>query len=597
MSAGPRRAYVAGHVRWMWRFWRSHKGAIVLLFLLTVISTTAALSFPMVLRYIVDELHRIGESLAPADSKMPTLISLLLLVGLARSLRNLYPMFRARMNCVLEMEVRRHYFARVLGKGHRFFVRFRTGDVVTRLIDDVSGFPKVAWFLCSGVFRAVEAISWLVFCIGAMLYIDARLALVAIAPLPFMMLLFWRVRAALGVRFEANQRAISATAALVESCYSGIRIVKSANAEARMAERLAEGLSDRLEVEMKVVRLRAFLDGVYQAMGNVGQVAAITVGGLMALSGRVSPGDVWAIYLYVSQLVRPLMDVPQLFIFGKQAFVCMDRLTEIEEAEPPPAPPPADDVAPVPRVERIEIENVSFQYDPEIGAPALEGVSLTIPRGRRVALVGPIGSGKSTLARILSGELSPSDGRILVNGRPIREIDLSDYRRRIGYIPQEPLLFSDTIRENVAFGRAIDDREFDEALAIAQVEREVAGFPRGAEEMLGQRGVRVSGGQRQRLAIARAVVGAPDFLVMDDVTAALDAENEEALWDAIVARRPDVTAVIVTHRIATARRADEIVVMDAGRVVARGSHATLVTHSPLYRRLALRHDISDKSDN
>jgi ATP-binding cassette subfamily B protein len=197
-----------------------------------------------------------------------------------------------------------------------------------------------------------------------------------------------------------------------------------------------------------------------------------------------------------------------------------------------------------------------------------------------------VGSGKTTLARVLTGELSPSAGRILVNGRDLAELDLREYRHRVGYIPQEALLFSDTVRENVSFGREAADERIEEVLQVAQVDEEVAAFPKGLDELLGQRGVRVSGGQRQRLAVARALVAGPDLLVMDDVTAALDAENEEALWDAIEARHPGIGGVVVTHRIATARRADSIVVLDRGRVVDRGTHDELIARCGLYRRLA-----------
>lgn len=575
------------HVRWMWRFWREHKPALPLLFLLTLLSAAVAVAFPLVFKYVVDTLCSLDAS-APgsAERRIHTLVGILLLVGLGRSLKNLYPMLRARMNGVLEMAVRYAYFERVLDKGHRFFLKFRTGDVVTRLTDDIAGFPKIAWFLCSGVFRALESIAVLAFCVAMMLALDVRLALVALAPLPIMMLVFWRIRIALGARFHANQTAISGTMDLLESCFSGIRILKAYNAEERFAGRLARRLDDRIEVEMRVVRLRAFLDGVYVGITSLGQILAIGFGSFWVLDGRISLGVLYAIYLYVNQLVRPMMDIPQLFISGKQAFVCMDRLTEIAEFEPEGEVEAAGG-PPVPRLDRVELDDVGFTYGADgDGVPAaLEGVSLTIPRGRRVALVGMVGAGKSTLARVLSGELRPTAGRVLVNGQPLWDYDLTTYRRQIGYIPQEALLFSESVRGNVAFGRRVDDRELTQALRIAQVEHEVASFPRGLDEVLGQRGVRVSGGQRQRLAIARAIVTGPEFLVMDDVTAALDAENEEALWDAITERRPDITAVIVTHRIATARRADEIVVLDRGRVAARGSHEELLAKSPQYRRL------------
>ena len=295
-----------------------------------------------------------------------------------------------------------------------------------------------------------------------------------------------------------------------------------------------------------------------------------------------------AIYLFVDQLWRPMLDIPQLFVAGRQAFVCIDRLEEMNDFERDEEEYVDRGGEPVTSIESISFEGVTFQYDG--GRPAVDDVDFTLPLGKKLAVVGPVGSGKSTIARLLSGEYRPNAGRILVNGRDLAEADLTDYRRHVGYIPQEALLFSDTVRENVSFGRGHGDDLVGDALRVAQVEEEVRLFPNGLDEMLGQRGVRVSGGQRQRLAIARAVIGDPDVLIMDDVTAALDAENEERLWDAIEERRKDVTAVLITHRISTARQADEILVIDHGQVVDRGTHDELIGRCRLYRRLASERD-------
>jgi ABC-type multidrug transport system fused ATPase/permease subunit len=574
------------HLRWIWRFWRPRVKILPVLAILTVLSTAVTLSYPLVFKYVLDALRDAVEGRAgDVAGRITDLVVILLIVGAGRSLRNLYPMLRARVNCLIEMAVRQYYFDRILEKGHRFFLKFRTGDTVTRLTDDISGWPKIAWFMCSGIFRALESSATLLICVGAMLFLDWRLGLVVLAPLPVNMLLFYMVQVRLGRRALRNQRAISKTNDLLESCYSGIRILKAYRGEKRQARRLRELLEDRVEVEMSLVRMWAFLEGLFFALTNLGRILTLAVGSYWVLDGSLSIGSLYAIWVYVDQLWRPMMDIPQLFTSGKQAFVCMDRLMELEDFEEGRVDGEGG-TEPVTAIDRIGLDQVSFRYDGEKPAETVSNLSFDLVRGRKTAVVGPVGAGKSTLVGLVCGELRPDGGRVKVNGSDLAEIRLADYRRLTGYIPQEALLFSDTVRENVAFGRETSDEEIRAVLRIAQLDEEIAAFPRGLDELLGQRGVRVSGGQRQRLAIARALAGKPELLVMDDVTAALDAENEEALWDALEDRHPDLTALIVTHRMATARRADEILVMDRGRIIDRGTHEQLLARCALFRRLA-----------
>ncbi len=569
---------------WVWGYWRVRLGVLPVLLGMTAVSATVAVAWPLVWKSAIDAARGLAAGGDAAMGRVADAVLLLLLVGIGRTIRNFYPMARAWVNGLFEMAVRRDYFERILHKRHGFFLKFRTGDLVTRLTDDISGFSKIAWFMCSGVFRALESGCGLLFSVVAMLLLDWRLALVALLPLPLMMLIWYRVRLAMERRFVENQQAISRTNDLLESCYSGLRIVKAYNAEDRFRERLRALLANRVEVEMGVVRTQTFLDAVNGTLSNLGRVLTIAAGGLWVLDGSLTIGALYAIFLYVDQLVRPMMDIPQFFVSGKQTTVCIDRLTELSDYE---AGQRDDDggASPVGRIDSVAVEDASFLYGE--GRPAaVAGVSVAVERGKRLAVVGPVGSGKSTLARMLTGELRPSAGRVLVNGAPLSGVDLRTYRARVGFVPQEALLFSDTVRENVAFGRAIPEEGVRAALRTARMEREVDSFAKGLDEMLGARGVRVSGGQRQRLAIARALAGSPDLIILDDVTAALDAENEEALWAALDARRAEMAAVVVTHRIATAMRADEVLVLDHGKPVDRGTHQELFARCDLYRRLA-----------
>jgi ATP-binding cassette subfamily B protein len=582
---------VTDHLRWIVRFWRGYRKYLPLLFALNVLAVVAGVGYPLVFREVMDYAKTLTVGAWDRLPGMHEFIWILLAVGLARSLRNLYPMMRARVNCLIEMSIRRVYFSEVLTKSHRFFLKFRTGDIVTRLTDDISGWLKISWFMCSGIFRAVESATVLVVCVGVMLWVDWRLGLLALSPLPVMMLLIGLLQSRLGERMKRNQAAISRTNDLLESGYSGIRIVKAYRSEERQMALLQDLLEERVEVEMGLVRMWSFLESLFQAMTHLGRILTIGFGGVWVIDGSISIGDFFVIYMYVDLLSRPLWDIPHMFTAGKQAFICMDRLEEMTGFEPGFVDGAGGD-GPVGRISRVDLEEVSFRFGNEDPRAAVSRVSLSVLRGSTVAVMGPVGSGKTTLARILTGELRPTSGRVTVNGTDLGDLDLTEYRRRVGYIPQEALLFSDTVKENVAFGREAGEAEVEQVLRLAQMDEEVAAFPNGLDELLGQRGVRVSGGQRQRLAVARALVTGPDLVVMDDVTAALDAENEEALWDAVERRHPDLTAVVVTHRVATARRADTILVLDRGRVVDRGTHEELISRCSLYRRLAGRDEPS-----
>jgi ATP-binding cassette subfamily B protein len=233
---------------------------------------------------------------------------------------------------------------------------------------------------------------------------------------------------------------------------------------------------------------------------------------------------------------------------------------------------------------------VSFRYDKALPA-SLEEISLTLRKGERAAVVGAVGSGKSTLVKLVAGQLPPSRGRITINGNTLQSFDIEDYRKRVGYIPQEATLFSESVKENVRFGRDVPDEAVEESLEFAQVRGEMEALPDGLNQVLGQKGLTVSGGQKQRLAIARALAGQPDLLLMDDCTASLDAENERAFWAMFAERFPNAACLIVSHRLATARQADTVYVLAEGRIVGKGTHAELLASCEEYRSFLTREEL------
>ncbi len=552
---------------WLATFWQGHGLFAAGLVVLTLVSSAVAILYPLVFRAAIDaiEAGSLGE-------RLWTLEGFLFLIVLGRLAAGFYPAFRAWMNNIVEKAVRERVFGSILAKDYTFFGRFRTGDLVTRLTDDIAEYPRIAWFACSGVFRFLDSASKFVFCVAAMLLLDWKLALLAMAPVPVMLYVFYLARRELSATFQRQQEAVSRTNDLLESALSGIRIVKAFNAEEGQKRRLAGILDDRVGIQLKLARLIVMVHEMDGIVARTGQVIVLAVGGLRVLDGTLSLGTLMALYVYLDMLLHPMMDLPNLFVTARQAFVSIDREHEVLAF---PAVARNEDGGEDPgTLGSVELRGVTFRYREDL-RPALSDVSCSFGRGERVAVVGPVGGGKTTLLRVLAGLLPPQAGQLLVDGQEHGQWSWPALRGRVGYVPQESLLFSEPLRENVSFGRPMDDAWIMRCLALAQMGDDVARMPQGLDTEVGRRGTLVSGGQKQRVAIARALAGRPDLLLLDDCTASLDARNEDRFWADLGAVAPETTIVLVSHRLATIRRADRILVLDGGRLIAQGTYDEL----------------------
>jgi ABC-type multidrug transport system fused ATPase/permease subunit len=568
------------HVQWLWRYWRPHRSILVALALFTLVSTVVAVAYPLVFRWVLDRVAGIFDATAPAANVRGVMLVLTaILVG--NFIARLYPAARAMMNARLERDIRDGVFGEIMAKDYHFSHRFLTGDVVTRLTDDISEFPKVSWFGCSGIFRAVESASRIIFCLVAMVVMNPKLTALSVIPLPIMMWIFYSLRHKMHYYMEASQQSVSKTNNLLESVFTGIRIVKSFSAEAAQSRRLADILRERVRVLLGLVRLQMVMFSLDNFAARFGQMIVISYGGFLAIRGELSIGTLYAFYVYLDMLTGPMMDVPFVFMTGQQAFVSMDRIEEMRTYPVVETRPRGETLD---LVHEIALDRVSFSYGGD--REHLHDVSFTVAAGSRVAIVGPVASGKSTVLKLLAGIVNPHGGRILVNARPLTEWDWDSYRRLIGYVPQEALLFSQSIEENVIFGRTPQGDPAAwarECLSVAQMDTDLGTLPKGVETVVGQKGALVSGGQKQRIAIARALAGRPRVLLLDDCTAALDARNEDKFWARLDTELAGVTCFVVSHRLATIRRADSILVLDGGRLVDQGTHDQLVARSSAYR--------------
>ena len=577
------------HIKWILNEWKSHKLYIILLLFLTLLSTSVAVAYPFLFRQLVDTLEK-SLSLPEVDNPMAPIhkiVLIMLIVGFVRIISAFYPGFRAFMNLLFEYVLRQRYFRSILEKDYRFFLKFRTGDLVTRLTNDIQDFPKIGWFLCSGIFRAFDSFIKILFCLVVMFFLSWKLTLLALLPIPFMIAVFYIVSDRLQKSFEKNQEAISDINNQLEMTFSGIKIIKSFVCEEKYKRFFSKALDNRFVTELRLVKINTILHLVYEYIDYFSMISIILFGGYMVVKGEISIGTFYAFYTYLSMLIYPILDLPQLFVSGKQAFVCIDRLEEISNF--PVASYNTKCKTRITNIESIRFENVSFSYE-DRSVKILDNISFSVGKGEKILILGSSGSGKSTILGLLCGQLIPQEGDIFINNIPVKNIEEYSLRELVGYVPQEPSLFTGTIKENILFGKDFDSKEsYETVISAVQMKDEILQFVEGDNTKLGQKGLSLSGGQKQRLAIARALFKKPQVLVLDDITASLDAKKEELLWEQISELFKDLTAFIVSHRLSSLRYADEVILIESGKICAYGKHEKLLKENSQYIEFIQHH--------
>jgi ABC-type multidrug transport system fused ATPase/permease subunit len=578
------------HVKWIAHQWSTQKWFLVVMLVFTLASSAVSIAFPVVFGKLIDLLKNILAS--PAKYPQPMnevnrIVWIMLALGLAQFFTGFYPAVRGWVNIRFENFLRMFYFRFIVSKDFRFFQKFRTGDVVTRLTDDLSDFPKISWFLCSGIFRAVNSFSMIAFSLVVMFRINTHLTLLSVAPLPLMMVVFYFTSDKLYKNFERNQQAISNINNQLEMSFSGIRIVKAFVSEEKYNRFFDTALARRFKTEMSVVKLNAVLHLIYEYIDYFAQIGVILFGGYMAVKGSITVGTFYMFYSYLSMMIYPLLDLPQLFVSGKQAFVNIDRLEEIKDY------PSFNDTwkgtYKPEELTELRFTGVSCTY-PEKSEPAIRDCNFDLKAGERLLILGSTGAGKSTIANLVLGLLLPDCGKITVNGIPLEDIDLHALRDIIAYVPQEPMLFTGTVKENILFAvENASDKEYRKAVQTSQLEQEITAFPEQEQTKVGQRGMGVSGGQKQRLTIARALIKKPKLLILDDITASLDAENEEKLWQDIMVNYPGISAIVISHRLSTLHYVDKVLFIDNNGHAHQGKHEELVFNNTEYHDFLHEH--------
>jgi len=590
--------------KWLWSYYRGYGYVLAVLLLLTPVQTVLQVSIPRLIEFTVDFVktstvpsNAVATWLAAfgADYGLSTAatyaLSLVALGLCASALYCFVQSHRAWMNIRLEWAFRQRAFDGITLRGPDFFNKFRTGDLVTRMTDDVA--EKLSWFACSGMFRLYEAVLMVIFTIVMMAMIDPMLTVWSVAPLPLLILVFFKTSSLLDKRYEHLQKRISQFNDVMESCFSGIRVVKAYVKEKAQKTKYDQAVAERRDAEISAVRTHAVIESLYMYIWQFGIIIVLLAGGYFVINSGLSLGKLIAFIYYVVYLVFPMFDIGQFLVKSRQSAVSIGRLMELEDVEPMVADGAAvsgdDDLK-----GSIKFDHVTFGFS-GIDRNIIDDISMEINPGETVALVGRVGAGKSWLINMIPRLVDPTGGRIEIDGHDLREFQLEDLRSQIGYVPQESVLFSDTIRNNIILGRDdVSDDLIDWAIDVSQLKSEIDSFSDGIETAIGTRGMMLSGGQKQRLSLARALVGKPRILILDDCTSALDSSTEVALWDQMHEVMPGMTAIVITHRPDTLEQADRIYVLADGRIEEQGLHSDLVTNGGAYAKMYKRYRLEEE---
>jgi ATP-binding cassette subfamily B multidrug efflux pump len=575
-----------------------YRRKFILGLLCVVVTRSVALAGPTVLGLAIDDLTR-----GVTHAKLAGYGALLLAIGLLGGTFQ----FLARRILIgasrdIEYDMRNDFFAHLEKLPLAYFQAHRTGDLMSRATNDLNA---VRMMIGPSIMYSANTMLTFGVALVVMISIDPRLAAWSLIPLPFVSISVKLFGTAIHKRFERIQAQLSDVSAVAQEALSGVRVVRAYRQEAAELERFRVSIDEYLRRNRRLIVLQGFF---FPSMGfflGLGALIVVWLGSREVIAGRITVGQFVAFNAYLAMLSWPMIAFGWVTNMLQRGMASWKRMIEVLETAPAIADCKLQNADLFQIRGQIEFRDLVFSYG---DTPVLKHVSATIEAGQTVALVGVTGSGKSTLISLLARLHDPPPGAVFIDGIDVREIPLATLRSAIGFVPQEPFLFSDTLADNVAFGldaqqdgtqrpqssqnqRTLTDFAFqrreriEAAAAIARLDKDVADFPKGYETMVGERGITLSGGQKQRTALARAIVIDPRILILDDALSAVDTYTEEEILSRLRGVMRERTSIIVSHRISTVRDADVIFLLDQGRIAERGTHQELIGRDGLYAAL------------
>lgn len=547
-----------------------------------------ALAIPWLLKLAIEGLQRPATAPHAPPYYALLIITAALLQGIIRIFSRTTLLHAGRR---IEFALREELYARLVTLDLPWFQRERTGDILSRFSNDLTNIRMLMGF---GVLNVFNTLILYTAAIVLMLRISPILTLCALLPFPVTILAVKRLSAAMYRRSIRAQEELARLTSRAEENVSAAVVIRAYCREEGELESFRRVSSDYLESNMQMARLRGVMIPIMAATGALGTLIILFVGGNRVISGELTLGDFVAFNGYLAMLVWPTLMLGWILNLLQRGAASMARLNGVLDARPvvteTAEPEEIRDVR-----GEIEFRNLSFSYAADSGI-ILKNISLHIGKGTKIGIVGAIGSGKSTLAKLIPRLYPVPDGTVFIDGVDINRLPLAKLRDAIGFVPQESFLFSRTVGENIAFGWEGANREkIEEASNIANLIHDVERFPEGFDTLVGERGVTLSGGQRHRTAIARALLKDPRILILDDPLSAVDARTEEAILQGLESYYGSRTVIIVSHRLSAVRGCDNIIVLDRGHIVEQGSHTELMAlagrYASMWREQQLRAEI------
>jgi ABC-type multidrug transport system fused ATPase/permease subunit len=555
-------------------FLRPYKLSLIVSIVLAVGSQGAQIALIWITKDVIDG------ALTPHDRRQLWLfVAAIVALGVVRAvLMAARRLISGRQALAVEMDLRQGLYSHLVRLSFGFYDRHQTGQLMSRATVDLQG---VRFFLGYGLIFFFQNALTVVSVTAVLLFFEWKLALIALAVTPVLVVLAYRYSHIAHPTLREVQQKLADVATVAEENIVGVHVVKSFAQEPQESAKFHARSEAVFRQTLRANRQRALYVPFISWVPLLAQGAVLLVGARMVTSGELTVGGFVAFNLYLGMLVMPLRSLgmwigqsQRATASGERIFQIMDEPEEIAERPEAAELPPGGG--------HLRFDDVGFEYLE--GRPVLDGVSLDVPAGRTIALIGQTGSGKTTLTSLVPRFYDVTSGRVTVDGADVRDVTLTSLRRSIGVISQDPFLFSATVRENITFGAPdLDDREVERIARLAQAHEFVAELPEGYDTVIGERGITLSGGQRQRLAIARALAVDPRILILDDATASVDATTEARIRAGLREAMQNRTTLIIAHRLSTIALADEIVVLDEGRVRARGTHDELLETSAVYR--------------
>ncbi|MFC6859013.1 ABC transporter ATP-binding protein [Zunongwangia atlantica] len=573
------------HLRTLNQFFLKYKWKLVLGLVVTIISRIFGLYFIPLVGNSTDAIEQyINGELTNFDNLKAELIkNILLLVG--TTLISAFFTFLMRQTFIvvsrhIEYDLKNVVYKHYQELSLNFYKKNRTGDLMNRISEDVT---KVRMYLGPAIMYTVTTLTSTIVVLIFMIQAAPVLTLYTVIPLPILSFAIYKLSVAIQKRSTIVQQYLSKLNTFTQESFSGIAVIKSYGLEQQTDNNFTELSNSSRDKNIDLVKVQAFFFPLMVLLIGISNVLVIYVGGRQYITGQIDNlGVIVEFLLYVNMLTWPVASIGWVTSLVKQAEASQERINEFLDSEPEIKnhKEAEDDIK-----GKVNFKNVTFTYE-DTNITALKNISFEVNQGETLAIIGKTGSGKSTVLDLIGRLYDVEDGSIEIDGQNIKNLNLDSLRRNIGYVPQDAFLFSDSIRNNIKFGKenATDD-DVIEAAKTASVHKNIKNFSKGYDTVLGERGITLSGGQKQRVSIARAIIQNPQILLFDDCLSAVDTETEEAILSNLFKISRNKTTIIVSHRISSAKNADKIIILEDGNIVQQGNHEELIKTDGYYKEL------------